>query len=151
MKLYRIEHPESQKGMWNTLSPEGKPLVTYLTNEVMATLPMPYSEVYGTNGRRWYSAADSLELLDLWFKAEDIYELIAMGFDIFELEADEVQELPNEFIFTKESVTSWVDITDQFCPKVNGSDKKVSRFLLRAFRLEEEHTASGGTVCIGRK
>jgi hypothetical protein len=114
MPLYRVQHPDSEKGMWNTFSPEGKPLVTYLSNELMATLPMPHSAIYGTGGRRWYSAGGSLENLYAWFNGEDLQELINMGFEIFEVEALETQQLPSEVIFTKESVVSWKNITEQF-------------------------------------
>ena len=114
MLLYRIQHTETDKGMWQTLSAEGKPLVTYLSNQVMATMPMPDSDIYGTAGRRWYSSANSLELLHMWFSPADILELIALGFEVFEVEASEVQHLPNEVIFTKESVTSWTNITSNY-------------------------------------
>jgi len=114
MLLYRIQHIETDKGMWQTLSAEGKPLVTYLSNQVVATMPMPHGDIYGTAGRRWYSSANSLELLHMWFSPADILELIDLGFEVFQVEASEVQHLPNEVIFTKESVTSWTNITSNY-------------------------------------
>lgn len=114
MKLFRIEHTESQKGMWNTFSAENKPLVTYLSNRVVAELPMPHDDRYGLYGRRWYSAADSLEMLDYWFKEKDINELISLGFEVFEIEASEYERFNQEMIFTKESVIEITNITNQF-------------------------------------
>lgn len=114
MLLYRIQHKDTSFGMWNTMSAEGRPLVTYLSNEFMATMPMPHSDVYGLHGRQWYSSASSLELLYFWFKPEDIQELIDMGFEVYLVEAQETQELENEVIFTRESVVFAEKITVQF-------------------------------------
>ena len=114
MKLYRIQHKDSNLGMWNTKCDQGNPLVTYLSNKVMAEMPMPHNDRYGLHGRRWYSAANSLEQLDFWFNAKDIAELIDLGFEVFEIEADEYAVHDKEMIFTKESVTSMKNITQQF-------------------------------------
>jgi hypothetical protein len=115
MKLYRVEHSSTKKGMWNTFCPQGKPLVTYLSNRVVATMPMPHNDsIYGAKGRRWYSSASTREMLDYWFKAEDIQELIDLGFRIYEFHVSEYRDLGNEIVFTKESVSKIVDITSEF-------------------------------------
>lgn len=114
MTIFRIEHQDTSKGMWQTLTPEGAPMVTLLTNEVMATMPMPFSPVYGENGRRWYSAGGSLEQLYMWFNPQDLQELIDLGFEIFEVEATEWKDLGQEVIFTKESVIMMENVTHRF-------------------------------------
>ena len=116
MKLVRIEHLKSGHGMWHTLCEKtGKPLVSFIDNEVMANLPMPDDQaVYGEHGRRWYSAADTWEMMHYWFSDNDIKQLIGLGFGVYELEAEEYKYVGKEVVFTKESMTVCVNITDKF-------------------------------------
>ncbi len=114
MKVYRIQHPSTDFGMWNTLSEEGRPLVEYTTNRAVAELPMPDSDAYRKDGRAWYSGTDSVDILHMWFPPDQMRELIDLGFEVFELEAGEVQHLPNEVIFTKESASNWMSITHRY-------------------------------------
>lgn len=115
MAFYRIQHPTTGYGMWATLSSEGEPMVTYLSDNPLSSKPMLYSDVYGYRRRRWYSAVESIEQLKYWLSDRCIQELLDMGFEIFEFEAEETYDgLPDEIIFTKESVTVWTNITERF-------------------------------------
>ena len=115
IKLYRVQHPSTNHGMWNTHCDKGNALVTYLSNQVMATLPMPHSEAYVINGRRAYASVQTKEHMAFWFNDADMQELIDFGFRIFSLMATEYAMLDhNEVVFTKESSTDWQDVTHEF-------------------------------------
>jgi hypothetical protein len=115
MILYRIEHPKTEKGMWHTKRSRihHTPLVTLLTNQEIAKLPMPDSDEYRHGGLEWFSAVPTVEMLNEWFTVNDMRELVDLGFKIYEFEAHVCRTLEMEIIFTKKSVEWWNELTVQ--------------------------------------
>lgn len=114
MGLYRIQHPSTGHGVWTTLSDQGEPIIKCLSNTPFANKDMPYSDMYGYSGRRWYSAFPSKKMLRRLVTEKCICELIAHGLEVIELKASQTYDLTDEVIFTKESVTYWKNVTDDF-------------------------------------
>ena len=80
------------------------PFIKTLPNAKSADLPMEPDERYGQNGKRWYSSAPSIELMNHWFTAEDARNLAAAGYLLFEYEVSEYIIEEFQVIFTRESV-----------------------------------------------
>jgi len=113
MKLLRIEYNSTGIGMWSTQDPEtNRPLVEQLTNKTIAGLPMPYNDIYNTDGKRWYSSCATIEGLRGWFSETDIIELINLDFVITQFNSPLWIELAKgEFIFPKENITNFKFLT----------------------------------------
>lgn len=102
--VYRIEHGAEKHGMWYRADGTYDPFIKTLPNAKSASLPMEPDERYGRRGRRWYSAAASVELMHHWFTAEDARALAAAGYEVFEFEVSEYLVEEFQVIFTRESV-----------------------------------------------
>ena len=87
MNLLRIEYAETGIGMWSTKDENDVPLVAQLTNQVIANLPMPDSDVYRRWGKKWYSACASVEGLRGWFSEADVLELLDLKFQITQFDS----------------------------------------------------------------
>jgi hypothetical protein len=112
MKLLRIEYNETGIGMWSTRDSKDVPLVAQLTNQVIANLPMPDSDIYRTDGKKWYSCCATLEGLRSWFSESDIQELLDLDFIITTFDSPLWIELAKgEFIFPKENITNFQLLT----------------------------------------
>ena len=125
MFIYRIEHGVTTLGMWHTLindvdSPDGYPpeggdvpLVSLLTRQDIAEMPMPDNDLWRAKGRQWYSGVPSMEAMGYWFTRGDMLELFELGFDIFRYDVTEWHHLETETLFTRESVISKINIKEE--------------------------------------
>lgn len=102
--VYRIEHGAGQHGMWYRADGTYDPFIKTVPNAKSAELPMDPDKRYGQRGRRWYSAAGSIEAMHYWFTAEDAKALAAAGYEVFEFEVSEYIVEEFQVIFTRESV-----------------------------------------------
>lgn len=102
--VYRIENSASQHGMWYRADGSYDPFIKTIPNAKSADLPMEPHERYGQRGRRWYSAAASIELMHYWFTKEDAQALAAAGYEVFEFEVSEYIVEEFQVIFTRESI-----------------------------------------------
>jgi len=109
--IYRIEHGVTAEGMWHTMDETGEQsLVTQLTRQDIAQMPMPDLEIHRALGRQWFSGVPTMEAMEFWFGRKDMLELFALGFEIFKYVVTEWNHLEHETLFTKESVISKTDI-----------------------------------------
>jgi len=67
MKLYRIEHKDSENGMWTHKVGDDKLVLEHLSDPRLAALPMPDSDDFRKGGLIWKTAVPTIEMLDLWF------------------------------------------------------------------------------------
>lgn len=106
MKIYRIENPETNSGMWYNECGEFEPFIETLTDGKCADLPMDWHERYGRDGVRWFSGCNNLEDLKGWFSHQDAKELIDAGYSLFVFECDEYSVEETQTLFTREGVIS---------------------------------------------
>lgn len=103
--VYRIENPKHMHGMWYDNKGEFDPIINELCPNALAKdFPMPYDEKHKKDGKEWYSAGKSIENMNEWFTREDAENLVNNGFELFEFEITEWQELEMEILFTREGV-----------------------------------------------
>ena len=65
-------------------------------------------------GKEWFCAYKSIEQLQKWITPEELKLIISEGYTILMLDVYEYQEGRDQIIYTKESITSYKDITSLF-------------------------------------
>lgn len=110
MKTYRIENETTQHGMWYREDGSYDPFIMKLTEGRSRDLPMGYNEIYSKHGLQWFSSGGSIEDMKLWFSDRDALELFQSGYKLFQYEAQQVQVLEHEVIFTREGVLGKTEI-----------------------------------------
>lgn len=104
-KIYRIENPISESGMWYDKHGNFNPVINQICPKgICRYMPMDYNPEHKKDGKDWYSAGKSIENMQDWFSAEDACLLIKNGYGLYELTITEYQENELEILFTKESV-----------------------------------------------
>jgi len=119
IKLYRCEDEKNSQGLWRDFAGNWRPLFHLLTDGQCKNLPMPDSDVYRQEGKRWFASTPSRETLRKWFSKQDLDELTAHGFTISEFEVTEWKPLNEfEYIFTRESIVSrrYLEVEDIYPP-----------------------------------
>jgi hypothetical protein len=89
MKLYRVENPTSQDGLWyrgNNAQPSNVVHQLELSGRV---LPMDFDQSIAQGD--WRSAAESIELLKFWFTLEDLAKLQPLGYGLYEISPENVR------------------------------------------------------------
>lgn len=66
------------------------------------------------NGKEWFCAYKSIEQLQEWITPEELKLIISEGYTVLMLDVYEYQEGRDQIIYTKESITSYKDITCLF-------------------------------------
>lgn len=85
MKLYRIEDPNSSRGLWYRTD-QTQSYVAHQLDLSGKNLPMEFNLALAAE--RWKSAADSLDQLKFWLTQEDLIKLLPLGYKLFEIETD---------------------------------------------------------------
>lgn len=110
MKIYRLENPQTQCGMWYRSDGTYDPFIKTLTEGKSKHLPMEYDEKYSQGGLKWFSGCGSIELMRHWFTARDAFELCEAGYKLYEFEASQFIIEEFQIIFTREGIQSLREI-----------------------------------------
>lgn len=110
-KVYRIEDPNSQDGMWYNSKGKPKKIIDKLCpNGKAKDLPMPYNELHKKDNKSWSSGGKSIEQMQHWFTNQDALQLVKNGYKLYEFIVPEIQELEFEVLFCKADVITKKEI-----------------------------------------
>ena len=120
MKVYRVENPVEEHGLWRNF--DGSPCDVFdkLTHGKSRTLPMPDNDFYREGGKQWFAATDTPEKLKEWLDILDIVQLRHLGYKVYQFEVSNVKTVSEyEVVFTRDSIQSVIaidpaDIWDEF-------------------------------------
>lgn len=111
IKVYRVENEKDQLGLWRDFDGTWNPKFDMLSDGKCRDLPMPHSEIYGFEGKRWFSSAPTKESFKVWFSKKDIEELTENGFSMAEFEVSNWKVVSQyEYIFPRDAIISKVPI-----------------------------------------
>lgn len=111
MKVYRVENPVEEHGLWRNF--DGSPCDVFdkLTQGKSRTLPMPDNDFYREGGKQWFSATDTPDKLTAWFDVLDIVQMRSLGYKVYEFEVSNVRTVNEyEVVFTRDSIKSVIAI-----------------------------------------
>lgn len=111
MKVYRVENPEGQHGLWRNF--DGSPCDVFDKLEVgkCRELPMPDNDFYRQDGKQWFAATDTPDKLKEWFDVLDIVQMRWLGYKIYEFEVSDIKTVSEyEVVFTRDSIKSVIAI-----------------------------------------
>ncbi len=111
MKVYRVENPVEEHGLWRNF--DGSPCDVFdkLTHGKSRTLPMPDNDFYREGGKQWFSATDTPDKLTAWFDVLDIVQMRSLGYKVYEFEVSDVRTVSEyEVVFTRDSIKSVIAI-----------------------------------------
>lgn len=111
MKVYRVENPAEEHGLWRNF--DGSPCDVFdkLTQGKSRTLPMPDNDFYREGGKQWFSATDTPDKLTAWFDVLDIVQMRSLGYKVYEFEVSNVRTVNEyEVVFTRDSIESVIAI-----------------------------------------
>lgn len=111
MKVYRVENPVEEHGLWRNF--DGSPCDVFdkLTQGKSRTLPMPDNDFYREGGKQWFSATDTPDKLIAWFDVLDIVQMRSLGYKVYEFEVSNVRTVNEyEVVFTRDSIESVIAI-----------------------------------------
>ena len=111
MKAYRVENQADKHGIWRNFDGSLNPVFSKLSDGLAKSLPMPDDDFYRVDGKQWFSATDSPMKLPVWFSLQDVLEMLAMGYKVYEFEVTEWRYVSMyEIVFTRESIVSQREI-----------------------------------------
>lgn len=116
MKAYRVENQSRGHGIWRNFDGSLNPVFEKLSDGLAKNLPMPDSDFYRYGGKQWFSATDTPEKLTAWFSRQDVIEMLAMGYQVWEFDITNCRVVSEyEIVFTRDSIVSqrvidWADI-----------------------------------------
>lgn len=102
-KLYRIENPTTGKGLWYLTKGEYTGFIKNLTAPQSGDFPMEYNEEFKADGRDWFSACETLDIMRSWFSPQDVEELVSVGYGLYEFTVPDYRIANGHAIFLKES------------------------------------------------
>lgn len=111
MKAYRVENQAEGHGIWRNFDGSLNPVFSKLSDGLAKNLPMPDSAFYRAKGRQWFSATDTPEKLKAWFSRQDVIEMLAMGYKVWEFEIKCCRVVSEyEIVFTRDNIISQREI-----------------------------------------
>lgn len=111
MKAYRVENQEGGHGIWRNFDGSLNPVFAKLSDGLAKNLPMPDSDFYREDGKQWFSATDTPEKLKAWFSRQDVIEMLAMGYKVWEFEITSCRVVSEyEIVFSRDSIVSQREI-----------------------------------------
>lgn len=107
IKAYRVENQKDGHGIWRNFDGTLNPVFSKLSDGFAKSLPMPDSDFYREGGKQWFSATDTPEKLTAWFSRQDVLEMLAMGYEVYEFEITGYRTVSEyEIVFTRDSIVS---------------------------------------------
>lgn len=116
MKAYRVEDQSGGHGIWRNFDGSLNPVFKKLSDGLAKNLPMPDSDFYHHDGKQWFSATDTPDKLTAWFSRQDVLEMLAMGYQVWEFDITSCRVVSEyEIVFTRDSIVSqrvidWAEI-----------------------------------------
>lgn len=108
MKLFRVENRIHHKGLWYHGVTGKKTSFVQALDLSGKNLPMEFDP--RISNYQWRSAGSSIEDLKFWFTYEDLSKLIPLGYKLYEIDANIVEQHTTEHyshpIFQEIGVTS---------------------------------------------
>ena len=111
MKVYRVENPEEEHGLWRNF--DGSPCDVFEKLKVgkCRNMAMPDNDFYREGGKQWFSATDTPDKLSAWFDVLDIVQMRSLGYKVYEFEVSNVRTVSEyEVVFTRDSIKSVIAI-----------------------------------------
>lgn len=102
--LFRVENQSSMQGLWYDADGNFRPLVTRLADGKAREMPMGFDPDFCIDGRRWYSACDSIAALCAVFSLDDIIELEGLGYSLYHFEVSGFRRNTWHSLFTREAI-----------------------------------------------
>jgi hypothetical protein len=131
--LYRIATDKGH-GMWydENGNPDGA-IFRLCPDAKAVSIPMGYKSIHYDFNKLWYSAGDSIEMMQYWFTRYDAERLFNGGFKLYKIESTEYRILENEILFTMEGVIDMQEIsiddvwtpTDEYALLFNATEEKI--------------------------
>lgn len=107
MKAYRIEDPKGGHGLWRDFDGTINPVFSKLTVGKCRNMPMEDSDFYRADGKQWFAATDESWKMRAWFDVEDVIELEALGYHLFEFEILDCRNVSEyEIVFTRDRIVN---------------------------------------------
>lgn len=107
MKVYRVENPRTQEGLWRRFDGTVSPIFSSLTVGKCRNMPMEDSDFYRFGGKQWFAATDTKEKLKAWFDVLDVIELEKLGFGVYEFDVESTRTVSEyEVVFTRDTINS---------------------------------------------
>jgi len=99
MIVYRIEHKDTENGMWYNKDGSYNGLIHELSNAQAKDFPMDYDEKYSL--KNLISGVKDFNQLLEWFSRRDIEELMERGYQIYKFIAKEYEVEDTQVLFRK--------------------------------------------------
>jgi hypothetical protein len=103
--LYRIEHRSGQQSLWYNRQGQWDPVIFNLKSTAKAKeLPMGFDPNMKLGGKDWISCTTTIPALACVFGLDDVIELEALGYGLFEIEATKYRSNEWHDLFLREDV-----------------------------------------------
>lgn len=108
---YRVENQIGGNGLWRNFDGTLNPVFEKLSDGLSRNLPMEDSEEYRKGGKQWFASAPSKETLKHWFSEQDVVELLALGYKVYEFALEDTRKISEfEIVFTRDNIVSQREI-----------------------------------------
>jgi len=84
--LYRVGRRLGQDGLWYDKEGRETGLIHKLTEGNAGALPMDPHPIFNSDGYKWISTTDTVEMLPHWFSENDMRELLDQDYEVFKIE-----------------------------------------------------------------
>lgn len=109
--VFRIEHPITGLGLWYNLDGTPSDLPDRIKKSMVKDIPMPYSDIFRTDGKIWFSGVPDIMMGTVWLDLEGLLELEALGHEVYAyLVTEAIRTGEHEIAFTKESTLAKIKV-----------------------------------------
>src|SRR5690606_16096141 len=103
--VYRVENPNTFQGLWYDKNGNFNPFITKIPNALCKDLPMDFNPEFKVGGLDWYSACDSLDDMSTWFSREDLINLSAAGYNLYQFNVSNYRTVFGHAAFARDHVS----------------------------------------------
>lgn len=83
-----------------------------LSEGLCRNLPMEDNELYRYQGKAWFSAAPTKEILKHWFSLRDVLELEQLGYKIYKFILKNIRQVSEfEIVFTRDNIVNQQELS----------------------------------------
>ena len=111
--VFRVENPLTKQGLWYREDGGFNPYIKTLTNAISKDLPMDFDPAFKAEGLNWISGCDNLPDMQNWFSSQDLKELEARGYGLYQFFVSRYRTVNGHAAFAKEHVleTNKIDLS----------------------------------------
>jgi len=124
IKIYRIEHEDTERSLWYRPDGTFDPFIEKLTEGKSRILPMDFDSKFYDFDTKWYSACYSVENMQQWFSDLDAYELMRSDYKLYEITAKDCRKQEHEIMFTQQGILFKEEIPIETIWNINRFDKE---------------------------